>query len=137
MRMDKWLWAVRLYKTRSLAAAACTNGRVLVDDVPVKPARTVRVGELIRAVCGDLQRTVKVIGLTEHRVGAPLVSEYLEDLTPPEEREKARLNRPPPGFIPRPKGAGRPTKKDRRAFDQFTSEEAPGSASNAWQEEGR
>lgn len=118
IRIDKWLWAVRLYKTRSLAAEACTAGKVTVGDQPVKPARSVRIGEVISAVTGDITRTVKVIGLVSKRVGAKLVAENLEDLTPPSEFEKKRE----PNFQPfafRPKGSGRPTKKDRRSIDNL------------------
>jgi ribosome-associated heat shock protein Hsp15 len=88
--MDKWLWAVRLYKTRSLAAQACNLGRVQISGQQVKPSRVVRAGDVITAVTGDIARTVKVTGFVEQRVGAKLVSQYLEDLTPPSEYEKPR-----------------------------------------------
>lgn len=116
VRLDKWLWAVRLYKSRSLAAEACANGKVQINGQDAKPARTVHVGELITARTGDITRTVKVKGLLENRVGAKLVANYLEDLTPPEELNKPRdTNFTTPMF--RPKGAGRPTKRDRRRLD--------------------
>ncbi len=118
VRIDKWLWAVRLYKTRSLAADACAAGKVRIGDQPVKPARSVRVGETITAVTGEMTRTVKVLGLVQKRVGAKLVPENLEDLTPASEYEKKRE----PNFTPvmfRPKGTGRPTKKDRRRLDSL------------------
>ena len=118
IRFDKWLWAVRLYKTRSLAASACRLGQVKVEGQPVKPARDVRIGETISAKTGDITRTVKVIQLLENRVGAPKVREFAEDLTPASEYEKLRENKLAPIFY-RPKGTGRPTKKDRRAMDKY------------------
>lgn len=113
VRIDKWLWAVRLYKSRSLASAACSAGRVRIGGQTLKPSRSVRPGEVITAVTGDITRTVRVVGLLERRVGAKLVADYMEDLTPAAEYSKPRE----PDFRPlllRPKGAGRPTKKDRR-----------------------
>src|SRR5712671_2921684 len=112
VRMDKWLWAVRLYKTRTLAASACAGGKVRVGGQPVKPARSVRVGEVIIAPIGEVTRTIRVVNLIECRVPAPEATQCYEDLTPASEYEKPRL----PDFRPlaiRPKGTGRPTKKDR------------------------
>lgn len=117
-RIDKWLWAVRLFKTRSLAAAACSAGKVKISDHPVKPAREVRMGEVITAMTGEITRTVKVLGIVEQRVGAKLVPGLLEDLTPPEEYARQRERAQQPDFF-RPKGSGRPTKKDRRTMDGF------------------
>jgi len=113
VRIDKWLWAVRIYKTRSLATAACRSGHVTIGGHPVKPAREVRINDLILAKNGDLTRTVKVLGLLEQRVGAPAVAQFAEDLTPASEYEKRKDPVLKPLFF-RPKGAGRPTKKDRR-----------------------
>ena len=118
VRVDKWLWAVRLYKTRSIAAAACAGGKVRIGGDPVKPARSVRMGEIIIAATGEITRTIRVVNLIERRVAAPRASACYEDLTPASEYEKPRL----PNFRPlaiRPKGAGRPTKKDRRKTDEF------------------
>jgi ribosome-associated heat shock protein Hsp15 len=120
VRIDKWLWAVRLYKTRSLAAAACSAGRVLIGGQRVKASRTVRLGEVITAVTGDINRTVKVLAILDRRVGAKLVPSYLEELTPASEFQKARE----PYFhtVPlRPKGSGRPTKKERRQWDDLSN----------------
>ncbi len=114
--MDKFLWAVRLYKTRSLAAAACTGGKVHINGQAVKPSRPARPGEVITAVSGVITRTVKVLGVIDHRVGARLVPQYLEDLTPASEYNKPK-DLPPPGY--RPKGSGRPTKRDRRILHRF------------------
>lgn len=121
-RVDKWLWSVRLFKTRTLATEACDAGRVQVNGQPAKPARAVRPGDTIIAVIHDLTRTVKVRAVLESRVGAKLVPDYMEDLTPPAEFERAREK-----FIAagqRPKGAGRPTKRDRRILSSFFGEEA-------------
>lgn len=120
VRIDKWLWAVRLFKTRSLATAACTAGHVKIDGSPVKPAREVRVGEVVNARCGQLDRTVKVLALLERRVGAKLVPQHLEDLTPPGEYERVReLNaNARPAMLNYPKGLGRPTKKQRRLMSR-------------------
>ncbi len=123
VRMDKWLWAVRLYKTRSAAAAACIAGKVRVSGQPIKPSRSVKLGEVIEAMTGEILRTVRAIGLLEKRIGAKLVSQYLEDLTPASEYSKARPFVPTFGL--RPKGSGRPTKKDQRRMQRFV-----GSGSN-------
>ena len=115
VRIDKWLWAVRLYKSRSLAAEACHAGHVKIGGYSVKPSRDVRAGEEITVFAGRLLRTVKVLALLDQRVGAKLVSQFLEDLTPPEAyaraREKARVR-----FST---GIGRPTKKQRRQLERF------------------
>ncbi len=118
VRIDKWLWAVRLYKTRTAAAEACHSGKVRINDQAVKPARNVRIGEIISAVTGEIKRTVRVIGLVEKRVGAKMVSQFLEDLTPASEYEKQREPNFAP-FIFRKKGSGRPTKKERRSIDKL------------------
>lgn len=118
VRLDKWLWAVRLFKTRSLATAACQGGHVKLNGRRVKAAHTVRPGEVIEVQLPDGPRTVKVRVPLEQRVGAKLVAQFLEDLTPPEQR-------PPPGeprlepLFHRPKGAGRPTKRERRQLREF------------------
>ena len=119
-RLDKWLWAVRLYKTRSLAAQACREGRVMIGGQRVKPARAVHVGEIFTAKTGDLLRTVKVLGAPGSRVSAKLVPEFLEDLTPASEFQKQR-ERLPAAFT-WDQGSGRPTKKDRRLWEKFGTE---------------
>jgi len=113
VRLDKWLWAVRLYRSRSLATSACTAGHVKIDGQSVKPSRDVRVGEIISALTGRINRTIKVRALLEQRVGAKLVSQYLEDQTPPEEYARARQEAAGTD-IHFAAGAGRPTKKQRR-----------------------
>jgi ribosome-associated heat shock protein Hsp15 len=120
--MDKWLWSVRLYKTRSLAAAACTAGKVRINNQTVKPARSVHIGEIITAATSGMTRTVKVLGLLQSRVGAKLAPLYMQDLTPPSEYEKTRQN----SFTPaghRPPGSGRPTKRERRILQSYFGEQ--------------
>jgi ribosome-associated heat shock protein Hsp15 len=122
-RIDKWLWAVRLYKTRSLAAEACRDGHVLVNGRRVKPSREVHAGELVTAKTGSVQRTMKVISFPRSRVSARLVPEFLEDLTPASEYEKPRDYVPPPQFQ-WSKGLGRPTKKSRRLWEKLGPDDA-------------
>ena len=122
-RIDKWLWAVRLFKTRSLAADACRDGHVTISGQRVKPARDVRVADIISAKSGGVQRTVKVLGFPASRVGAKLVPEFMEDRTPPSEYEKARESTPAPQFS-WSKGFGRPTKKSRRLWEKLGPEES-------------
>jgi ribosome-associated heat shock protein Hsp15 len=118
VRLDKWLWAVRLFKTRGLAAEACAVGHVTVNGQRAKPGRTVHPGELVEAQVGEVRRTVRVLGTLERRVGAQAVAPYIQDLTPPEELNKPREARVEPLFH-RPKGAGRPTKRDRRLLERM------------------
>ena len=121
VRIDKWLWAVRVFKTRTLAAAACRAGQVRVNGEPAKASREVRPTDLIVAKTGSITRTVRVRELIEQRIGAARLAEVLEDLTPPEELNKPRdtIARVP-GW--RPAGTGRPTKRDRRQMDAFLGE---------------
>jgi ribosome-associated heat shock protein Hsp15 len=118
VRLDKWLWAVRLFKTRALATEACQAGHVKIQGQRVKPARTVHPDDLIEIQLPESKRTVKVLAPLAQRVGARLVPQYLEDLTPAAEREAAREPLPEPLFH-RPKGAGRPTKRDRRMLEHL------------------
>ena len=117
-RLDKWLWAVRLFKTRSLATSACRAGSVEINGQPVKPARDVRIGEMVTVRQGLITRTLRVVGVPASRVGAKLVAGFCDDQTPPEEFEKAREHRVQQ-LLAREKGSGRPTKRDRRSLDQL------------------
>ena len=117
-RVDKWLWATRLYKTRSLATAACKAGKVKIDGANAKAARTVTPGVVVTARKDGIVRTVKVIAMLDKRVGAKLVPDYLEDLTPVEEYEAAKERNRNLG-LRQPRGAGRPTKRRRRMMDKF------------------
>jgi ribosome-associated heat shock protein Hsp15 len=127
VRMDKWLWAVRVFKTRSLASDACRHGRVTIGGLPVKASRDVRINDLIVVKKDELTRTFKVLQLLQQRVGAPAARDYAEDQTPASELQKAREPRFTPLFF-RPKGSGRPTKKERRAITRIIGdvfEESP------------
>ena len=118
-RLDKWLWATRIFKTRSIATAACKKGRVCVDGVAVKPSRTIKVGDTISVRKPPITYTYSVIGLVQNRVGAKLVPNYLKNITSPDQYElleMVKIN----GFIDRQKGLGRPTKKDGREIQKFT-----------------
>jgi ribosome-associated heat shock protein Hsp15 len=117
VRIDKWLWAVRLYRSRSQATAACQGGHVKILGANVKPSRDVRVGEVLTAQVGGVLRTVKVLNLLARRVGAKRVPDYLEDQTPKEEYERARNEHTAP-IVQYPKGWGRPSKKQRRLMEQ-------------------
>lgn len=117
-RLDKWLWAVRLFKTRSLATDACRAGSVTIGDQPVKPAREVRAGELVLVRQGLVVRTLKVVAVPPSRLGAKRVPEFCADLTPAEEFEKARENSVQQ-LLAREKGSGRPTKRERRLLDEL------------------
>lgn len=117
-RIDKWLWTVRLFRTRSLATDACRAGSVHVNELPAKPARSLRPGETVTVRQGLVLRTVRVVGLPRSRVGAALVPQYCTDLTPPEEFAKARQH-PIQQVLAREKGSGRPTKRDRRLLDEL------------------
>ena len=119
VRIDKWLWAVRLFKTRSAATTACRAGHVKFQGDSVKPSHTVRVGQVFTARTGDLNRTVKVIALLERRVGPKLLDRYSEDLTPAEEYLRAAEDRKQPQAPKRAKGAGRPTKRERRKMENL------------------
>jgi len=121
VRIDKWLWAVRIFKTRTAASEACKKGRVLIGVTAVKPSRNIRVGEVIKVRKPPVTYSFKVLGLAEKRMGARLVSEYMENVTPPEQYELLELNRIS-GFVDRQRGTGRPTKKERRDLDQFADD---------------
>lgn len=118
VRIDKWLWAVRLYRSRSLATSACNAGHVKIGGVSVKASREVRVGEVVSALAGRVHRIVRVLALLEARVGAKRVSEFLEDQTSAEEYARARAETAETA-IHFPKGFGRPTKKARRQLEGF------------------
>lgn len=117
VRIDKWLWAARVFKTRSVATEACRGGAVKIDDQPVKPSRVVKIGDIISARVGVITRTLKVLALADKRVGPKLVDTLMEDQTPASEYLKEIQNRQAP--IVRPRGTGRPTKKERRQFEEF------------------
>ena len=118
VRIDKWMWATRIFKTRTIAVEACKKNRVMINDVAVKPSRMIKVGDIIQVRKPPITYSFKVLRLIQNRMGAKLVPEYLENVTPPEQYEILELNKIS-GFVGRTKGTGRPTKKDRRNLDEF------------------
>lgn len=118
IRIDKYTWAVRLYKTRSIAASAVKSDQVLVNEEPVKPAYVVKVNDIIKVKRNPIWRSYRIKEILKNRVGAKLVNQYIEECTPAEEIEKLELMKLMPGFD-RQKGKGRPTKKERRNLDEY------------------
>lgn len=119
IRMDKWLWAVRLYKTRQLAAEACEKGRIRIGGVEVKASRQVKAGEEIVIHRGPWYQHVRVIALNDRRMSASLVHEYCEDITPASEVERLKMHQAALAAWNIKGGTGRPTKKDRRQIDEY------------------
>lgn len=122
VRIDKWLWAVRIFKTRSIAIDAIKMGRVTIGGQKVKPSRNVMVGEVIDVKKPPIIYSFKVLALAQNRMGAKLVPGFMENVTRKEQLDLLEMNRIS-GFIDRAKGLGRPTKKDRRDIDDFTEPE--------------
>ncbi len=119
VRIDKWLWAVRIFKTRTLAAEACKKNRVMINNVSVKASRNIKVSDVIQVRKPPVIFSFKVLKLADKRMGAKLVYEFMENVTTPDQYEILELNKIS-GFVDRQKGAGRPTKKDRRDMENFT-----------------
>ena len=119
VRVDKWLWAVRVFKTRTIASEACKKGRVLIDNNSVKPSRMIRIGEVVQVKKPPVTYSFKVLNIVQKRMGAKLVPEFMENVTPPEEYQVLEMNKLS-GFIDRQRGSGRPTKKERRDLEDFT-----------------
>lgn len=117
IRIDKWLWAVRLFKTRTLAAEACKKGRIIIDGIEVKPSREVKIGDRIFIRKLPVVYAVKVMDLVENRLPAHRVKEFMEDLTSVEELDKLKIKEM--AFFKRDRGTGRPTKKERRTIDKI------------------
>ncbi|MDR0733865.1 MAG: RNA-binding S4 domain-containing protein [Dysgonamonadaceae bacterium] len=120
VRIDKWLWAVRIFKTRTVAIEACKKNRITVNNAPAKPSRMIRIDDVISVHKPPVTYSFKVLGLTANRIGAKLVPEYMENVTSPEQYEILNLQKIS-GFIDRAKGTGRPTKKERRDLDEFSA----------------
>ncbi|SHI99346.1 heat shock protein Hsp15 [Tangfeifania diversioriginum] len=118
VRIDKWLWAVRIYKTRSKATEACKKGRILMDDLPVKPSREIVSGDIIHVKKAPVTRQYKVLALAEKRMSAKLTDDFVEDITPAEDLELLETQKQMKWFNRKP-GTGRPTKKERRKLDDF------------------
>ena len=117
-RIDKWLWAARIFKTRSIAVDACKNGRVTINGVNVKPSHIIKTGETISVKKPPITYSFKVLQAIEQRVGAKLIPQIYENVTDPKQYELLEMSRIS-GFVDRARGTGRPTKKDRRAMDAF------------------
>ena len=117
-RIDKWLWAARIFKTRSIAADACKNGRVTLNGMNMKPSRNIKEGEVVSVKKPPVTYSFKVLKAIEQRVGAKLLPEIYENVTDPKQYELLQMSRIS-GFIDRAHGTGRPTKKERRALDAF------------------
>ena len=118
-RIDKWLWAARIFKTRSIAAEACKNGRITIKGFNVKPSHTIKAGDVVSVRKPPIIYSFEVLKPIEQRVGAKLINEIYNDVTAPEQYELLEMNRIS-GFVDRARGTGRPTKKDRRQIDAFT-----------------
>ncbi|MDR2064751.1 MAG: RNA-binding S4 domain-containing protein [Prevotellaceae bacterium] len=121
VRIDKWLWAVRIYKTRSEAANACKHGKVIISNIECKPSRTVKKGEIVTIRKLPVVYTYRVIGIAENRQPVKNVALYAENLTPQEEIAKLDVKNVT-AFIHRDKGSGRPTKKERRILDSLMND---------------
>jgi ribosome-associated heat shock protein Hsp15 len=118
LRIDKWLWAVRIFKTRNQASDACRSGKVKIEEITVKPSRELKINDVIEIRLGIVTKTVKVTGLIHNRVAAKFVNDHLIDLTPPEEYEKLKIQHEINHEF-RPRGQGRPTKKERRLIERL------------------
>ena len=118
VRIDKWLWAVRIFKTRTIATDACKKGRVMMGGVAVKPSRCVKPGDVIDVRKPPITYTFRVKALAPNRLGARLVPDYLENITPQAQYDLLEMTRIS-GFVDRRKGLGRPTKRDSRELSRF------------------
>lgn len=118
VRIDKWMWAVRLFKTRSIASEACKKGKILIQNTVVKPSRNVKVGDVICIRRNPVLFSFKVLALTENRMNAKLVNEFVENVTTPDQLELIELGKLA-AQNGRDRGTGRPTKKERRDLDEF------------------
>lgn len=120
IRIDKWLWCIRVFKSRTLASEACEGGKVKIEGTSMKPSRNVKIGEVITVQQGYVKRHYRVLALLDKRVSAPLVKNFAEDITPQEELDKLKTERLV-SYQSKFKGVGRPTKKDRRLIDKVRS----------------
>ncbi|MCM1354912.1 MAG: RNA-binding S4 domain-containing protein [Staphylococcus sp.] len=125
VRVDKWLWAMRVFKTRTVATEACKKGRVYIGNVIAKPSRTVKVGDVINVRKPPVTYSFRVLQLAQNRLGAKLVPDYMENITPKSELDLLEVVKIS-GFIDRRKGLGRPTKREGRELAQFTESMSDG-----------
>lgn len=121
-RIDKWLWASRIFKTRTIASEACKKGRISINGTQVKPARMIKPGDVIQVRKPPVTYSFKVLQAIEKRVGAKLVPEIMENVTTPDQYELLEMSKIS-GFVDRARGTGRPTKKDRRSMEEFITPE--------------
>lgn len=131
VRIDKWLWAMRIFKTRTIATEACKKGRVSVAAAVAKPSRTIKVGDIVNVRKPPVTYSFRVKALTENRLGARLVAEYMENVTPKSELDLLEVVKIS-GFIDRRKGLGRPTKREGRDLQQFTDSMTDGWDFDGW-----
>ena len=120
-RIDKWLWAARIFKTRTIAAAACKKGQVSLGGVQLKASRMIKAGDVVSVRKPPITYSFRVLQPIERRVGAKLIPEVLENVTTPDQYELLEMSKIS-GFVNRAKGSGRPTKKERRSLDEFANE---------------
>lgn len=125
VRIDKWLWAMRIFKTRTIATEACKKGRVFVGDALAKPSRTIKVGDVVKVRKPPVTYSFRVLALTQNRLGAKLVPDYMENITPQSELDLLEIVKIS-GFIDRRKGLGRPTKREGRELAEFTESMSDG-----------
>ena len=123
VRIDKWMWATRIFKTRTIASEACKKGRVMIGQSTVKSSRTIKVGDIILVRKPPITYSFKVLQLIEKRMGAKLVPDFMQNVTTPDQYALLEANKLS-GFIDRAKGTGRPTKKDRRVLEDFAGPDA-------------
>ena len=133
-RIDKWLWCMRVFKTRTIATEACKKGRVTIKGVVLKPSRPIKIGEIVDVKKPPITYTFKVLGIPNGRLGAKLVPEYLENLTPQSQYDLLEMSRIS-GFVDRSKGLGRPTKKEGRDLSRFKEESLADSFFLDWEDE--
>ena len=122
VRVDKWLWAARIFKTRTMASDACKNGRVMIDGIKLKPSRLVKEGDIIQVRKPPVTYSFKILKAIQNRVGAKMIQYIMENVTPQTQLEILEMNRVG-GFLIRAKGSGRPTKKERREIDELDTPE--------------
>ncbi|WP_288717298.1 RNA-binding S4 domain-containing protein [uncultured Duncaniella sp.] len=125
VRIDKWLWAMRIFKTRTIATEACKKGRVYVGDALAKPSRTIKVGDVVKVRKPPVTYSFRVLALPQNRLGAKLVPDYMENITPQSELDLLEIVKIS-GFIDRRKGLGRPTKREGRELAEFTESMSDG-----------
>ncbi|MFZ4455761.1 MAG: RNA-binding S4 domain-containing protein [Bacteroidales bacterium] len=122
VRIDKWMWATRIFKTRTIAVEACKKGRVMINNVTVKPSRMIKKNDVLQVRKPPIVYSFRVLDLTDKRMGAKLVENFLQNVTTPDQLEILELQKIE-GFVNRARGTGRPTKKDRRDLEEFTDPE--------------